>query len=92
MIAFRKAIQDKLVYPQNMRERYIEGKVVLQFIVTDKGDIEYIKILRDIGHGSGEVATRALMGARIKQRWIPAKNAQGQPVSVRKTIIVRFKL
>lgn len=92
MIAFRKAIQDKLVYPQNMRERYIEGKVFLQFIITDKGDIEYIKVLRDIGHGSSEAATRALMEARIKKRWIPAKNAQGQPVSVRKTIIVRFKL
>ncbi|MCU0436817.1 MAG: energy transducer TonB [Raineya sp.] len=94
MIAFRKAIQDKLVYPQNMKERHIEGKVVLQYIINEQGYMLYVKTLRDIGYGSGEAAETALkrMNELKQNRWIPAKDAHGQPVSVRKTIIVRFKL
>ncbi|KOY86589.1 hypothetical protein AD998_10925 [bacterium 336/3] len=92
MIAFRKAIQDKLIYPQNMRERHIEGKVVLQFIINEQGYMLYVKTLRDIGYDSGKAAEAALKRMNEVKRWTPAKNAYGQPVRVRKTIIVRFKL
>jgi protein TonB len=46
----------------------LNGKVYVTFIVEKDGSLSDIKVLRDIGYGTGEEATRVL---KLSQNWIP---------------------
>lgn len=48
----------------------LKGKVYVSFIVETNGTLSDIKILRDIGYGTGEEAIRVL---KLSPRWTPAK-------------------
>ncbi|WP_281232192.1 energy transducer TonB [Flavobacterium gelatinilyticum] len=48
----------------------LKGKVYVSFIVEIDGTLSNIKVLRDIGYGTGEEAIRVL---KLSPRWIPAK-------------------
>ncbi|WP_264553719.1 energy transducer TonB [Flavobacterium sp. N2038] len=54
----------------------LKGKVYVAFMVEQNGTLSNIKVLRDIGHGTGEEAIRVL---KISPKWIPAKK-NGKPV------------
>jgi len=56
----------------------LKGKVFVTFIVEKNGSIEEIKVLRDIGHGTGEEAIRVLSHC---PKWIPGEQ-QGKKVRV----------
>ncbi|MCU0436818.1 MAG: TonB family protein [Raineya sp.] len=88
--AFRKAVQDNLVYPEKAKVNKTEGNVVLQFTVNKKGNIEDIKILKDIGDECGEAAVEAIK--KTNKPWSPAKNRERIPIKVRKTLPIKFKL
>ena len=48
----------------------LKGKVYVTFIVEKDGTLNNIKVLRDIGYGTGEEAIRVL---KLSPKWIPAK-------------------
>ncbi|MDR7210780.1 energy transducer TonB [Flavobacterium piscis] len=48
----------------------LKGKVYVTFIVEKNGTLSNIKILRDIGYGTGEEAIRVL---KLSPKWVPAK-------------------
>lgn len=48
----------------------LKGKVYISIIVETNGTLSDIKILRDIGYGTGEEAIRVL---KLSPRWTPAK-------------------
>jgi protein TonB len=48
----------------------LKGKLLVSFIVEKDGSITDIKVLKDIGYGSGEEAIRILKKC---PNWIPAK-------------------
>lgn len=48
----------------------LKGKVYVSFMVETNGTLSDIKILRDIGYGTGEEAIRVL---KLSPRWTPAK-------------------
>jgi len=54
----------------------LSGKVYVTFIIEKDGSLSGIKILRDIGFGTGEEALRVL---QISPNWIPGKY-KGEPV------------
>ncbi len=54
----------------------LKGKVFITFVVDAEGKIVEPKILRDLGHGTGEEAIRVLKGYGI---WIPGEQ-RGQKV------------
>ncbi|MFY0483220.1 energy transducer TonB [Flavobacterium sp. PLA-1-15] len=56
----------------------LNGKVYVQFVIEKDGSLADIKIIRDIGHGTGEEAIRVLKNS---PKWIPAKQ-NGRPVRV----------
>ena len=58
-----------------VQELGIEGVVILTVQVRRDGSIKDVKLTRDIGHGCGKVAARALRRARFK----PAVATNGQP-------------
>ncbi|KOY85374.1 hypothetical protein AD998_03700 [bacterium 336/3] len=88
--AFRKELQKKISYPSLAKRKETQGNVVVQFTIDRDGSLTDIKVLRDIGDGCGDEAVKALK--QMSTRWAPAKNAQGKPVKVRKSIPVSFKL
>jgi hypothetical protein len=56
----------------------LNGKVYLTFIVEKDGSLSEIKILRDIGYGTGEEAVRVL---KLSPKWIPG-TVDNKPVRV----------
>lgn len=56
----------------------LNGQVILQFVVDKDGSIGDIKLLRDIGHGTGSEAVRVM---KASPKWIPG-TMDGKPVRV----------
>lgn len=86
--ALVKYLVENIKYPVMALENGIQGNVILQFTVDKEGRIDDIVIVRDIGGGCGQEAVRVVSNM---PRWIPGEQ-QGQKVSVRYTLPVRFQL
>lgn len=85
-------VYKNLKYPAEARERGTEGMVVLQYVVTENGELEDIKIIRDIGDGCGEAARKIVESMNdLPKRWVSGKQ-RGRPVKVLYTFPVKFKL
>lgn len=65
-------------------ERSIKGRVILQFIVEKDGSLSDIKVLRDLGHGTGKEAVRLL---KLAGKWNTGLQ-NGESVRVRYTLPV----
>ncbi len=80
-------------YPLEARDQNIQGTVVLSFVVEPtNGRVSNIVLLKDIGGGCGQEAIRVLKALdEVGLRWSPAMRG-GQPIRVRQSIPLRFKL
>jgi len=65
----------------------IEGDVLLDIEFCATGQIRVMRVVRGLGHGLDEAATRAAQGMRFK----PAQS-NGRPVDVRTTVHIVFRL
>lgn len=65
-------------------ERSIKGRVILQFVVEKDGSFSDIKVLRDLGYGTGQEAVRLLKRAG---KWNAGLHS-GEPVRARYTLPV----
>ncbi len=83
-----KFLAENIKYPPLARENNIQGKVALTFVVNKDGSISDVNILKDIGGGCGKEAIRVVGGM---PKWVPGE-ANGNPVKVRFTLPVSFKL
>lgn len=83
-----KFLHDNIRFPQMARESGIEGTVYVTFVVEKNGSISNVQILRGIGGGCDEEATRV-----IKQmpNWKPGKQ-NGQAVRVQFNMPIKFTL
>lgn len=81
-------IGHNLQYPEDAREQKIEGVVVLSFIVTDSGQIDQVRVLRDIGGGCGQEAQRIISEM---PNWQPAI-FKGKQVATQFTLPITFGL
>jgi TonB family protein len=79
----------KIVYPQQARQKGIEGKVFVEFVVHEDGSVSDIKAVKGIGAGCDEAAVAVVKAANIK--WIPGK-VSGEEVKQRMVLPVTFKL
>lgn len=86
-------LSSNMRYPEEARQKGIQGTVVLNFVVEPaNGRISDIKLLKDIGGGCGEEAIRVLKTLdEIGLRWAPAMRG-GMPVRLRHALPLRFKL
>jgi protein TonB len=96
----KKCAEDKLIqyvyknlkYPAIAKENGIDGKVYIQFVVSETGDVKNAKIVRDIGAGCGEAALKVVESMNnMPQKWIPGKQ-RGRPVQVLFTLPIQFRL
>lgn len=84
-----KYLAANIKYPALARENNLQGRVTLTFVVNKDGRISDVTILKDpIGGGCGKEALRVVSEM---PRWIPGE-ANGNPVKVRYTIPVLFRL
>ncbi|MEO6149098.1 MAG: TonB family protein [Mucilaginibacter sp.] len=88
MPAFIKFLQENIRYPNVMREKKIEGRVFVTFVVEKDGSLSDFKVLRDIGYGSGKEAKRVLS---LSPKWKPGYQ-NGKPVRVQYNVPIAFDL
>lgn len=86
--ALFKFISENLKYPQNAIDGQIEGRVVLQFVVDKAGKVGNIQVKRSIDPALDRAAIDVI---RTLPDWKPGMQ-KGQPVNVRYTLPVSFKL
>ena len=77
-------------YPAEARENGIQGRVVVQFVITKEGSLEDAKVVQKGGSGLDEEALRVIDLMRTGY-WLPGKH-NGRTVPVRFTLPISFKL
>ncbi len=87
LIGGLSGIQEKLNYPKFSEENYIDGRVVVHFFITEKGDVEKPTILESLGSNIDAEVIRVVRQAKFR----PATN-NGLPVRVQFKLPVNFKL
>ncbi|QNL48563.1 energy transducer TonB [Olivibacter sp. SDN3] len=68
MKAFANYVAKNYRFPSQAKERALKGRVILSFVVERDGSLTHIKILRDLGWGTGEEAVRLLQSS---PKWKP---------------------
>jgi len=80
-------LQSQVTYPEMARRAGIEGRVTIQFIVNERGQVENPRVVRGIGGGCDEEALKAVS----KARFTPGLQ-RGRPVKVQYSLPIVFRL
>jgi protein TonB len=80
-------LQQKINYPAQAKRAGIDGRVIVQFIVTEDGNVQDPKVIRGIGAGADKEALRVVKQAKFK----PGRQ-RGEPVRVQYSLPIIFRL
>jgi protein TonB len=86
--ALMSYLSSHIKYPQLAIDNEKEGKVVIGFVVNKDGNINEIKIVKELGYGCDDEAIRVINGM---PKWKPGKN-NGKPVNVYFNLPIEFQL
>lgn len=86
--AFKKYLEDKMVYPQEALDHKIEGRVTVQFTIETSGQISDLNVIKGIGYGCDDEVIRLI---KEGPRWTPMKR-DDEPVKGRVRVRMRFTL
>ena len=86
--ALMEYIGKNIVYPVEAKEKEIQGRVFINFVIEKDGSVSNVKVLRGIGGGCDEEAVRAVSSL---PKWKPGIQ-KGKPVRVSYQIPILFKL
>lgn len=81
------AIQKKITYPEIAKKAGVEGRVIVQFVVDEQGNVADPQVVRGIGAGCDEEAVRAVQQAKFT----PGQQ-RGKAVKVKMSLPITFKL
>lgn len=87
-LAMHKFIGEHLVYPNEAKEKNIQGMVYCSFIVKKNGAIDNIKIVRSLKGGCDEAAIRVI---KSMPKWIPGK-MNGRAVNSKIGLPIKFQI
>ena len=87
LIGGMAALQKEVVYPERALRANIQGRVYVQFIVNEKGEVENPRVIRGIGGGCDEEAIRVVKLAKFT----PGMQ-RGRPVRVQYNLPVIFMI
>ena len=82
-----EAIQKKIQYTDLAKRIGIEGKVIVQAVIDENGDVTNVSIVKSLFPQLDEIALNAVKDTKF----IPGKQ-RGKPVKVQMSIQVAFKL
>ena len=77
--ALLKYLRENLKYPDNTKDRGVQGRLVIGFIVEKDGSLTDVKVLRPVDIDLDAEALRVIKGM---PKWIPGRH-NGQRVRVR---------
>lgn len=86
--AMYKWLSDHINYPPAAAEEGVQGKVIVEFVVSKSGRVENVRVLRGRHQALDKEALRVV---KAMPNWNPGRN-NGQPVKVTYTLPVSFKL
>jgi len=78
------SIQQKIRYPELAMRANISGRVYVQFIINERGEVENPRVVRGIGGGCDEEALRVIKEARFTpglQRGRPVRVQYAMPIT-----------
>jgi TonB family protein len=81
-------IHDNLKYPATAEKANAQGRVFVSFVVTKTGEVTDVRVLKDVGFGTGEEAVRVVNNM---PRWQPARQGT-ETVNVRYNLPINFQL
>lgn len=81
------SIQEQIVYPEMAKKAGVEGRVIVQFVVDEQGNVLDPQVVRGLGAGLDEEALRA-----VRQAKFTPGQQRGQPVKVRMSLPITFRL
>ena len=87
-LALRKYIAENVKYPEIAKENGLSGKVFVQFVINQRGEVENVKIARGVDPALDKVAIRVVQGL---PKWKPGSQ-RGKPVKVSYTVPINFQL
>ncbi|NGP88743.1 energy transducer TonB [Fodinibius halophilus] len=79
-----KSIQKHIEYPKKARMAGIEGRVIVQFVVNEKGEVENPRVIRGIGGGCDQEAIRVVKLAKFepgRQRGVTVRVQYSLPIT-----------
>ena len=86
---FSKWVAQNLTYPEKSRQSKVQGRVTLQFTITETGKVTDVKVLRGVNEDLNNEAVRVVSQSPL---WTPGKDTNGEVVPVSYTFPVIFKL
>ena len=86
--AMNRFMAENIKYPTLAKQKNIEGKVIISFIVEKNGTLSDIRTIKDIGVGCGDEGVRIV---KLMPKWKPAKQ-KGQPVRQQFLLPISFVL
>lgn len=86
--AFTKWVASQLIYPEKAKKDSIQGRVILQFLVSETGKVENVKVVRAANPELDEEAIRVIS---LSPDWEPGM-VKGEKVKVVYTFPVIFQL
>jgi protein TonB len=87
LIGGMKALQQSVDYPDFAKKAGIEGRVIVQFVVDEQGNVTNPKVVRGVHKLLNEEAVKAVKDQKFK----PGKQ-RGKPVKVQMSLPVTFRL
>ncbi len=82
-----KVLQEQIQYPEIAKKAGIEGRVILQFIVDEEGNVTDPQVVKGLGGGISEEALRVLQATKFT----PGRQ-NGENVKVKLSIPFSFRL
>lgn len=86
---FTRWVFERINYPEAAKKAKIQGRVILQFTVTEEGKVTDIKVARGVDDALDREAVRVVSQS---PGWEPGKDADGRAVKVRYTFPIIFQL
>ncbi|MBO7495086.1 MAG: energy transducer TonB [Salinivirgaceae bacterium] len=87
-LALRKYIADNVKYPEIAKENGLAGKVFVQFVINQRGEVENVKIARGVDPALDKEAIRVVQSL---PKFKPGSQ-RGKPVKVNYTVPINFQL
>lgn len=87
LVGGMSALQESISYPETAKEAGIQGRVIVQFIVDEDGNVTNPKVIR----GVHEALNQAALDAVTAQEFEPGKQ-RGEAVKVQMSLPVTFQL
>ncbi|RYU93294.1 energy transducer TonB [Emticicia agri] len=85
--AFEVYLKENTKRPPKALQMNIQGRVIVSFVVNEKGELSDFTIAKSLGYGCDEEAIRLIKNG---PKWFPATKDE-KPVSKSKNVIVRFR-